>query len=227
MLATALMVGHFVVRGTTQIWIPASYDPSRKWPAILFLHGSGERGNDGTKQITVGLGRALSEGKIDTQAIVIFPQCPDGQRWVGAPGKIAIAALDQAEREFSIDRHRVALTGMSMGGAGAWILAAQNPKRWSALAPVCGYVHRPPALPDADEPTSDSYEEFARRLPRIPIWIFHGSDDPVVPVTESREMARALGVTAAYTEFAHTGHNAWDPAYTQTHVVSWLIEQKQ
>lgn len=233
--AIAMASGQFLAGSVTvdgvarkyQVWVPATYGRARKWPAILFLHGSGERGDDGEKQITVGLGRALRDGKVDAPAIVVFPQCPEGQRWVGAPRKIAMAALDAAEREFSIDRNRVALTGMSMGGAGAWILAAQNPKRWSSLAPVCAYVHRPPSLPDADEPTSESCEEFARRLPRIPIWILHGADDPVVPVSESREMARALGVNAAYTEFAHTGHNAWDPAYTQTHVVEWLTKQKR
>jgi len=231
----AVMTGHFLARSVTvdgvahryQVWIPAAYDTSRKWPAILFLHSTGERGDDGEKQISVGLGRALRDGKIDAPAIVIFSQCPDDQRWVGAPRTIAIAALDQTEREFSIDSRRVALTGMSMGGAGAWILAAEYPKRWSALAPVCGYVHRPPKLPDADNPSSESYEDFARRLPKIPIWIFHGSDDPIVPVTESREMARALGVNAAYTEFLHVGHNAWDPAYTTTRVVAWLIEQRR
>ena len=235
MILAAAVMGHFLARSVDvdgvarkyQVWIPAAYDRSRKWPAILFLHGSGERGDDGEKQMTVGLGRAIRDGKVEANAIVIFPQCPEGQRWVGAPRKIAIAALDATEREFSIDRNRVALTGMSMGGAGAWILAADYPKRWSALAPVCAYVHRPPSLPDADNPTSEQFDDFAKRLPRIPIWIFHGSDDTVVPVTESREMARALGVNAGYTEFAHTGHNAWDPAYTQTHVVEWLTNQRR
>ena len=224
-----------------QVWVPAAYvDDSRprlsgqrraavphKWPAILFLHGAGERGDDNQKQISVGLGLALCDGTVDAQAIVIFPQCPIDQRWVGAPRKIAMAALDDAEREFSIDRDRVSLTGMSMGGAGAWILAAEYPNRWSALAPVCGYIHRPPTLPDADNPTTDSFDDFAKRLPRIPIWIFHGADDPVVPVAESREMARALGVRAGYTEFADTGHNAWDPAYTTTHIIEWLVRQKR
>ena len=227
-----MMSGQFLARSVTidgvahkyQVWVPAAYDRARKWPAILFLHGSGERGTDGEKQITVGLGRALRDGKVDAPAIVVFPQCPEGNRWVTS-SNIAIAALDATERDFSIDRHRVALTGMSMGGAGAWVLAARYPKRWSALAPVCGYVHKPPALPDAETLTEDTYEAFAKRLPRIPIWIFHGSDDPVVPVTESREMAAALGARAGYTEFAHTGHNAWDPAYTETHLVSWLIDQ--
>ena len=210
-----------------QVWVPVAYDASRKWPAILFLHGSGERGDDGEKQTTVGLGAALRRGKVDVPAIVIFPQCPENERWVGKGEKIAIAALDQTEREYSIDRDRVSLTGMSMGGAGAWLLAAEYPKRWSALAPVCAYVHKPPKLSDAENPTSDSFDQFARRLPHIPIWIFHGSDDPIVPVTDSREMARALGPRAGYTEFAHTGHNAWDPAYTQTHVVAWLIDQRR
>ncbi|HEX9406174.1 MAG TPA: alpha/beta hydrolase-fold protein [Thermoanaerobaculia bacterium] len=210
-----------------KVWVPATYDASRKWPAILFLHGSGERGTDGEKQTTVGLGRALSEGKVEPQAIVILPQCPDGERWVGPPHKIAIAALENTEREFSIDKRRVALTGMSMGGAGAWMLAAEYPKRWSALAPVCAYVHRPPKLADAENPTSESYEQFAKRLPRIPIWIFHGSNDPIVPVEDSREMARALGPRAGYTEFPRVGHNAWDPAYTQTHLVQWLVDQKR
>ena len=231
-LATAAFVARTVtvdgVPRKYQVWVPVAYDRTRKWPAIVFLHGSGERGDDGEKQITVGLGRALRDGKVDAQAIVVFPQCPEGQRWVEAtPRKIAIVALDAAEREFAIDRDRVALTGMSMGGAGAWMLAARYPKRWSALATVCAYIHRPPSVPDLDNPTTETYDQFAKRVPNIPIWIFHGSDDPVVPVTESREMARALGPRAAYTEFAHTGHNAWDPAYTQTHVVSWLVSQRR
>ena len=138
-------LGHFVARGTVQIWVPETYDASRKWPAILFLHGSGERGVDGIKQTTVGLGRALSDGNVDAQAIVIFPQCPEGQRWINPHAqRIAMRALAAAEREFSIDKRRVALTGMSMGGAGAWLLAAKYPKRWSALAPVCGYCGRRP-----------------------------------------------------------------------------------
>lgn len=234
MIIAAVMFGSFVARSVVvdgverkyQIWVPAAYDASRKWPAILFLHGSGERGSDGVKQTTVGLGPALA--KIDVQAIVVFPQCPENDRWVGRVSRtIAIAALDAAEGEFKIDEHRVALTGMSMGGAGAWYLAAEYPKRWSAIAPVCGYVHRPPSIPELGDTTSETFDEFAKRLPHVPIWVFHGSDDTVVPVQESREMSRALAPRAGYTEFAHTGHNAWDPAYQQTHVVQWLVEQRR
>src|SRR5207249_4565819 len=116
---------------------------------------SGERGQDGDQQIKVGLGRALAEGKVDAQAIVVFPQCPEGERWVGPAHKIAMAALDRTEHEFSIDPNRVALTGLSMGGAGVWILAAKYPGRWSAIAPVCGYIHKPPTLTDAENPTTE------------------------------------------------------------------------
>jgi predicted peptidase len=152
LILAAVMTGHFLARSVTidgvsrgyQVWIPAAYDASRKWPAILFLHGAGERGDDNEKQLAAGLGPALRSSKVDVRAIIVFPQCPAGQRWSGAPRKIAIAALDDAKREFNIDRRRVALTGLSMGGAGAWMLAAEYPKRWSALAPSCAYLHGQP-----------------------------------------------------------------------------------
>jgi len=234
-MMAALSSGHFVVRAVKvdgiahryQVWIPPNYDPSRKWPAILFLHGAGERGDEGEMQTMVGLGPALHEGRVDVPAIIVFPQCPPDERWAGNAWSIGIAALDQAEREWSIDRRRVSLTGISMGGAGVWFLVAKYPKRWSAIAPVSGYVHAPPSLQDAASPTTGSFAEFAERLPPIPIWIFHGSEDPVVPVAESRGMADVLGANAAYTEFPHVGHNAWDPAYCTTGVVSWLLKQKR
>lgn len=228
--------GHFVLRSVRvegverryQVWVPPDYQASRRWPAILFLHGAGERGDDGEQQTKVGLGAALRDGTVDVPAIIVFPQCPSKDRWAGELGQeIAMAALDQTEREFSIDRRRVSLTGLSMGGAGVWVLAVRHPRRWSALAPVCGYVHRPPSVPGIDAPSTEPFTKFALRLPHVPIWIFHGSDDPVVPVTESRSMAAALGVRAGYTEFAHTGHNAWDSAYRTTHVVQWLVEQRR
>src|SRR5713226_10593658 len=98
MLAAIAMTGQFLARSVTvggvarryQIWVPAAYDASHKWPAILFLHGSGERGDDNQKQISVGLGPALRDSKVDAQATVIFPQCPIDQRWVGTPRKIAM-----------------------------------------------------------------------------------------------------------------------------------------
>jgi predicted peptidase len=222
MLTAILMTGHFVAHGVTvdgaerryQVWVPAAYEPSRRWPAILFLHGIGERGDDGIAQTTVGLGHALREGKVDPPAIIIFPQCPLNGDWTGLGQRIAIAALEQAMKDYSIDRRRVSLTGISMGGGGVWALAAEQPRRFSAIAPICGWAQRP-------------HDAVAKKLDRIPIWIFHGSDDTVIPVTQSRAMADLLGANAAYTEFPGVKHNSWDPAYMTTGVVEWLVRQKR
>jgi predicted peptidase len=220
------MTGHFEARAHYQVWLPAGYDRAKRWPAILFLHGSGERGDDNDKQTRVGLGAALRSGKFAPAAIVIFPQCPAGSNWV-AEKRLAVEVLEAAQRKLPIDPRRVALTGMSMGGAGAWALAAAEPKRFSALAPVCAYVHVPAAVQELREPAAASFEELAARLPRIPIWILHGAADPVVPVDESRGMAAVLGANAAYTEFPGVGHDAWDPAYTTTGLVEWLTRQRR
>lgn len=217
-----------------RVWVPAGYTAERRWPAILFLHGSGERGSDGVKQTLVGLGPPLADGSLDLRAIVVFPQCPEAGHWVGPAREIAIAALDETEREFSIDPRRVSLTGLSMGGAGVWVLAAEHPERWSAAAPVCGWVVRPAALtsiPDNKLPWLGEGDarppEVARRLDSLPLWILHGSADTVVPVSESRRMASLLGAHAAYTEFAGVGHNAWDLAYRTTGVAAWLVRQRR
>lgn len=217
-----------------RVWVPAGYTRDRRWPAILFLHGSGERGSDGVKQTQAGLGPALADGSAAVAAIVVFPQCPENEHWVGPAREIALAALDAVEQEFSIDRQRVSITGMSMGGAGAWVLAAEDRQRWSAAAPVCAWVVRPVALtsiPDNKLPWlaegEDRPREVARRLETLPVWILHGSADTVVPVSESRRMASLLGARAAYTEFAGVGHNAWDPAYRTTGVVAWLVRQRR
>ncbi|MEO6260232.1 MAG: alpha/beta hydrolase-fold protein, partial [Thermoanaerobaculia bacterium] len=152
--AMTIANGEFLERSVTvdqvahvyRVWIPPDYTTSRRWPAVLFLHGSGERGSDGLKPTQVGLGPALLAGVAGAGAIVVFPQCPENEHWVGPARNIAMAALDAVEKEFSIDRRRVALTGISMGGAGAWVLAAEHPDRWSAAAPICGWVVRPRKL---------------------------------------------------------------------------------
>ena len=242
MAAMTIAKGGFLERSVTvhgaahayRVWVPAEYTPARRWPAILFLHGSGERGSDGAKPTQAGLGPAFADGAVAVPAIVVFPQCPENEHWVGPAREVAIAALDAVEKEFSIDRDRVSITGISMGGAGVWILAAEHPHRWSAAAPICGWVVRPAALtsiPDNKLPWLGEGEgrprQVAGRLEAVPVWILHGSADTVVPVSESRRMASLLGAHAAYTEFPGVGHNAWDPAYRTTGVVSWLVRQRR
>jgi predicted peptidase len=234
-LAATMSQGHFVERSAGphryQVWVPAGYDATRKWPAILFLHGAGERGSDNHKQTEAGLGPALRDGAVSVAAFVVFPQCPEEGYWAGPERQIALDVLDDVESEFSIDKRRVTLTGMSMGGTGTWLLAAENPKRFAAIAPVCAWVSKPPPFRKIVEPAAwlvgaaDPFAEVARRIGNVPVWIFHGAKDDVVPPLESREMINRLGEHAAYTEFAQANHNSWDPAYRTTGVVPWLIRQ--
>ena len=240
-LAATLDTGTFVTRTVVidgdshryQVWLPPGFDAKRKWPAILFLHGSGERGSDNEKQVAVGLGPALRSGTVSVPAVVIFPQCPEEGYWIGPERKIAMAALDAASREFSVDPRRVTMTGMSMGGAGTWVIAAENPERFAALAPVCGFLKKPEGIKPIRNPApwlvnaENPYDAVIERLPKIPIWIFHGALDTLVPPQESHEMIARLGTNGAYTEFPTANHNAWDPTYSGTTVVQWLARQRR
>ena len=131
---------------------------------------------------------------------------------------MAMEALDATIAEFNIDSARIALTGISMGGAGAWLLGARHPERFSSLAPICGWVS---ARSDEDR------WSLLGRLREIPIWIFHGSADTIVPVDASRSMAAALrnaGADVRYTELAGVGHNSWDEAYGNSELLEWMID---
>jgi predicted peptidase len=209
-----------------QVYLPRNYDARRRWPVILFLHGSGERGSDGLLQTEVGLGPAIRRGADRYRAIVVMPQAPADSSWQGRPGEAAMAALDATLEEFSADPERVTLTGMSLGGNGTWYLAYHHPDRFAALAPVCGWVAergRLPAIPD--EGPGTPYARVAERIRDLPIWIFHGDQDTAVPVEESRRMAEALeaaGADVRYTEIWGGNHNAWDPAYRSAELAAWL-----
>lgn len=203
-----------------RIYVPPGYEERPARPPVLFLHGAGERGNDSLAQTTVGIGPALRTRDTPYPAIVVFPQCPRESHWsAGEARAIAMAALDEAAGELGFDPARVALTGISMGAAGAWLLAWEQPERFVSLSPICGWVsgHTPSEL-----------QLFANRVARIPTWIFHGEADNVVPVDESRalyEAMQAAGANVRYTELAGVGHNSWDPAYQGSELMDWMINQ--
>jgi predicted peptidase len=217
-----------------QVYVPPDYTDSKRWPVILFLHGSGERGSDGLLQTEVGLGTALRRLPDRYPAIVVFPQAEPEDRWPGKNAKIAIEALVRTQKQFRCDPERVYLTGISMGGNGAWYLAYRHPGRFAAVAPICGWF-----LPDSAHPTSEpvvpgdtSHAEalLAERLREMPIWIFHGSEDPVISPRDSRAIAArldSLGAPVKYTEYVGVGHDAWDPAYDDPAFATWLFAQSR
>lgn len=218
-----------------QIYIPAVYTPSQRWPVILFLHGAGERGSDGYSQTQVGLGTAIRQNAERIPAIVVFPQSRADSTWTGTLASVALAALDQTTREYQTDPARVYLTGLSMGGHGTWYIAYRNPKRFAAIAPICGGISPDhwtgwgygPAVP-AD--SGETFAAFARQMRQTPTWIFHGEVDPVVPVEESRKTFAALQAVDApvqYSEVPGTGHNSWDPAYGSPKFWAWLFSQRR
>ncbi len=198
------------------VYVPRSYTAARKWPVVVFLHGSGERGEDGLKQSQVGLGGAVRLFPERYPAVIVMPQCPSGQRFAGAVANAVIAQLDRTMQEYSIDADRQYLTGLSMGGYGTWAIASQFPERFAALAPVCG----------GGEPAA-----MAPKLKNVPIWVFHGDQDQAVPVQRSREMVEALKAAGSdkvkYTEYPGVGHNSWDNAYAEKGLAEWLFAQKR
>lgn len=220
-------------RHAYQVYLPAQPMPAGGWPVILFLHGAGERGSDGALPTTVGLGPALRRNPERFPAIVVFPQAPEGTLWAGPSVRIALAALRRTRSEFPTDPARIYLTGISMGGHGTWYLARRHPRTFAAVAPVCGWVARPPAgFPDPDPvlAPAEGNADLARVLRGAPVWIFHGARDPVVSVEESRSMAsacEAAGVDVRYTELPEAGHDAWTPAYGLRAFPEWLLAQRR
>lgn len=233
-VATGFLDGTVEIDGATypyQVYVPRSYDPAEEWPVILFLHGRGESGADGMRQTQVGIGPAIRWDPGRYPAIVVLPQTPTDSSWQGAPARAALAALDAVEAAYSTDPDRVYLTGLSLGGNGTWYVAYHHPDRFAAVVPICGWVDWGGTLPVA--PTDHELSPFelvADRLADLPVWIWHGEVDPVVPVEESRRMAEALeaaGADVRYTEMKGIGHDVWDPAYGSPALTTWLFEQRR
>jgi predicted peptidase len=199
------------------LFVPHGYQGDKEYPLILFLHGAGERGDDGELPVKQVIGNAIKFKSADKSFpfFVIFPQCkPKGNWKAGGPdADRALAILDEVMKEYKIDGKRLYLTGLSLGGAGTWSLAAAHPEKWAAIAPVCGF----------GDPAS------ADKIKHIPCWCFHGDEDKAVPVKKSREMIDALkkvGGQPRYTELEHVGHNSWDPAYVTPELYPWLLAQR-
>ena len=213
-----------------QVFVPDNWTSSKKWPIILFLHGAGERGEDGLAQTEVGIGRAIRLDRSRFPAVVVMPQCLKEHWWTQSPmDDVAIKSLEAATKEFHGDTQRTYVTGLSMGGYGTWYLAAKYPGRFAALVPICGGVLEPNLSRQQSPDDLKPYTDAAKKIGgSTPVWIFHGGDDSVVPVAESRRMneaMKALGGEVHYTEYPGVNHNSWDKAYAEPELFTWMLSK--
>ena len=196
------------------IQLPHGYDEetNRWWPLVFYLHGIGESGHDLTKVLRFGPPRLVAQGK-DLPCIVVSPQLPPGYFWF-RESNLALAILDEVMRSNRVDQTRVCITGNSMGAFGAIVMAAREPERFASLVPICGGVDYVDSL----------------RLHDVPIWAFHGEQDPIIPVAESRRLVRLvneIGGHARLTIYPDLGHNCWDRAYDDPALWDWILAQKK
>ncbi len=214
-----------------EVFVPPGWIAQKKWPIILFLHGTGHRLELDGRSKEGSVAERYQGYQNQKEAIVVFPRCFVDEFWTQPQvAAVALEALSAASREFNGDAQRTYLAGLSMGGYGTWYIASRNPGKFAALVVVCGGIRTPStvAIP-AVSAEKGPYAATARRLRKVPVWIFHGDKDDTIPVTESRRMAEALraqGNPVRYTEYPGIKHNSWDKAFAEPDFFPWLFAQK-
>jgi len=193
--------------------LPKEYgkDPQKRWPLVMFLHGAGESGSDLEKVKVHGPPKLVAQGK-EFPFILVSPQAPSVRDWWS--NEVLIALLDEVSEKYAVDRDRVYLTGLSMGGYGTWNLATAYPDRFAAIAPICGG-----GLP-----------RFAPRLKNMGVWVFHGAKDDAVKLHESEEMVDALkasGAKVKFTVYPDAGHDSWTETYNNPELYTWLLQHRR
>lgn len=204
-----------------QVYVPPEAEKAENLPVIVFLHGIRERGSGGLISDDGMLGKVLKHYLKQVPSIVVFPQCAVGKYWSDdVMERMVLKAAEQTQSEFKADLQRLYLIGVSMGGYGVWHLASKYPERIAALVSICGGS---PIL------TGDRFNPIAERVSRIPTWVFHGADDSIVPVAESREMVAAIEKNQGnvkYSEFPDVGHNVWLNVLAEKELLPWILAQK-
>lgn len=196
------------------LYLPPDYNSTGEGsPMILFLHGAGERG-DNLNQVKIhGLPKML-ETDSNFPFIVVSPQCP-AESWWTFHLEALKALIDDITARYNVDKSRIYLTGLSMGGFGTWTLAAVYPDYFAAIAPVCG---------------GGEYIIAKHNRYRMPVWAFHGAKDDVIPLQRSQEMVdsvRSCGGNVEFTVYPELDHNCWDAAYANKDLYKWFLAHKR
>ena len=214
-----------------RIYVPFHYDPRKRYPLLLNLHGAGNRGSDNKRHLLF-INRILSDPELEIdQAIILYPHCSLENKWVHTDWtagsydltkmpeseelKAVLELVELVKKQYSIDESRMYLMGYSMGGYGTWNILMNHPDLFTAAVPMCG----------AGDPNQ------AERIKNIPIWAVHGAKDPIVPVSGSRDMAAALEKAGArdfhYTELPEVQHDAWNYTFSCPEIFKWLFGQRK
>jgi predicted peptidase len=207
-----------------QFLVPDNLQADRDYPLIVFLHSSGEVGTDNKIQlVNFPIHWINEENKQAYPAYILAPQCPQSSRWVNSMGKtelptesmrLTIELIEELLEEHNIDRQRIYVIGISLGGAGVYDIVSRRPDLFAAAVPICG---------------SSSMADVSS-MKEVALWIFHGEDDQVVSVSAPRMIVQALeaeGASPRYTEYENAGHGIWGLAYDESEFLPWLFSQQK
>ena len=220
-----------------RILYPANYDKTKKYPLLLFLHGAGERGKDNEKQLAHGSKLFITEeNRKNFPAIVVFPQCPQESFWAvmktdqtkqpavrtfdytvepNWPLAAANELVKKISKEEGVDKSRVYISGLSMGGMGTFESVYRYPDMYAAALPICG---------------GGDVNHYDKRVAKVPFWIFHGAADAVVNVKLSQEMVeklKSLKAEVKYSEYPGVNHDSWNKAFAEPDYLSWMLSHKK
>lgn len=220
-----------------RILYPKNFDSSKKYPVVLFLHGRGESGNDNHKQLTHGAELFLRDSvRTRYPAIVIFPQCSNESFWSnvylnrqGSPKgefsfvnggeptqamQLLLGLMDGIKKKSFVDRGRIYVGGLSMGGMGTFEMLRRDNQTFAAAFAICG---------------GDNILN-AKEYYKIPLWVFHGAKDDIVPPKYSKivvDELRRLGADVKFTLYQNADHNSWDPAFAEPNFLQWIFSHKK
>ena len=194
---------------------PKRYLSARKYPLVVFLHGSEERGTDNDTPIQIRKGAYEFVATAKTYSyFMLIPQCPSGMEWSGKPIRLVFELIQKVYQDFSIDPDRIYAVGLSMGAMGMWELVIRQPETFAAGISVCGW---------------HSTNQMAK-IKNIPFLVFHGTRDQAVPVKGSRKLVQALqeiGGRVEYIEYQGADHFIWEKTFTDHDVIDWLFKQSK